>query len=146
MGADEDDSWRPLQQSTPASLMDTGKIESRIRLKLFYMIGSSGSFTFELDWSPVGFLQEQYDAVTCRIQDVICICGADEQVEALSCGEYAMRMWPNVGSSILRILSSAVDSGVGIHRGDHISDAQSLISADNMKAPFQYLAKTWILD
>lgn len=146
MGADENDPWRSMQQWIPARLMTTGKTENRIRLTLGYMIGRGCGFTLELDWSPIEFLQEQYDAVTCRIQDVLCLCGAYEQVEALSCGEYAVKMWPDVGPSILRILSSAVDSGVGIHRGDHISDVQSLISADNLKNPFQDAAKTWILN
>lgn len=113
--------WLLQQMKRSARMMSTGTTESRIRTELTEMIGDSTVFTMNLAWDPAGFLTEQYkrfSSVKCRLQEVICLCGSGDETQALSCGEYTARMWPEVGLDLLGCLSDAIESSTSEHRGN----------------------------
>lgn len=129
--------WLIRRLKTSAGAMTTGTTEAFIRRKLMNTIGKASEITLDLDWNPAEFTAAQYrlyNGVECRLQEVICLCGAGDDVEAFSCGEYASRMWPGLGPKLLEFVSSAVSGGASKHRGsvNLIYPLQSL--ADDAKA------------
>jgi hypothetical protein len=118
--------WLLRRIRTAAGLMTTGTTEARIRNEMLEIIGSNSEFTLDIDWSPVNFMTEQYSTIECGLQDVICLCGTGDDVEALSCGEYADKTWPGLGLKLLEYVSDAVGISAGTNRGNVSSRVLSL--------------------
>jgi len=113
--------WLLQQMETAAGMMTTGSTEAHIRNHLVDLIDHNTGIRLELNWSPVEFLTDQYrsfSGVECRLQEVICFCGADNDVQALSCEDYARKLWPELCLSLLEYISSAIDRGVGTYKGN----------------------------
>jgi hypothetical protein len=109
-----------LRRLEIAAAFTTGTTETKVRNELVELVGSNLEFTLDLDWDPVEFMDEQYrlyNATECRLQDVICLCGAGDEVQALSCGDYASKMWPRFGPALLDITSQAMDATTGTYKG-----------------------------
>ena len=118
----DDFQWLLRRLKIAAGLMTTGSTETIIRDELVELVGSNREFTLDLDWDPVEFMNEQYTlykATKCRLQEVICLCGAGDQVQALSCEGYASKMWPHLGPTLLDITSQAMamDAAIGTYKG-----------------------------
>lgn len=116
----KDFQWLLHRLENAAGLMTTGTTETEVRNELLELIGSNLEFTLDLDWDPVEFMNEQYrlyNAMECRLQEVICLCGAGDEVQALSCGDYASKMWPHFGPALLDITSQAMDAATGSYKG-----------------------------
>jgi hypothetical protein len=113
--------WLLRRLENAAGLMTTGTIETETRDELVRLIGSNLEFTLDLDWDPVEFMSEQYrlyNATECRLQEVICLCGAGDNVQALSCEGYASQMWPHLGPTLLDLTSQAVEAATGTYEGN----------------------------
>lgn len=111
---DNDFRWLLRRVETAAGLMITGSTEARLRNELVELVGGNEDVTLDLGWDPMKFMSEQYslyNAVKCRLQEVICLCGAGDVVEAQSCGDYVDKMWPKLGQRLLDLTSSAMESG-----------------------------------
>lgn len=115
-GSDTDFQWLIRRLEVAAGMISTGTTEAFICDSLITMIGSSTSFTLELDWDPVNFMSDQYGATECCLQKVICLCGVGAAVQALSCEEYTNKVWPSLGSELLRCASTAIQAGFGVHK------------------------------
>ena len=116
----DDFQWLLRRLKIAAGLMTTGSTETIIRDELVELVGSNREFTLDLDWDPVEFMNEQYTlykATKCRLQEVICLCGAGDQVQALSCEGYASKMWPHLGPMLLDITSQAMEAAIGTYKG-----------------------------
>jgi hypothetical protein len=120
--------WLLQRIRTAAGLMTTGTTEARIRNEMLEIIGSNSEFTLDIDWSPVSFMTEQYSGIECRLQDVICLCGTGDDVEALSCGEYMDNTWPGLGLKLLEFISDAVGISAGTNRGNVASRVLRLLA------------------
>jgi hypothetical protein len=118
----KDFQWLLRRLECAAGLMTTGRTETEIRNELVGLVGSNLEFALDLDWHPVEFMNEQYrlyNATECSLQEVICLCGAGGEVQALSCGDYASKMWPQLGPTLLYHTSQAMAAANGTYNGDN---------------------------
>jgi hypothetical protein len=112
--------WLLKQMETAAGMMTTGATEAHIRHHLVDLIDCNPEVTLDLAWSPVEFMAVQYkffNGVECRLQEVICFCGAGEDVQALSCEDYTNKLWPELCLALLEYISNVVNHGAGTYKG-----------------------------
>jgi hypothetical protein len=73
------------------------------------------SCTFQIDWDPIQFLQQQYPrGVRQPISEVITLVGSSINaqssidVQALTCGQYMRQTWPSTGLELLQGFQQAI--------------------------------------
>jgi DNA-directed RNA polymerase subunit RPC12/RpoP len=66
--------------------------------------------SFDIDWDPRGFLDEQnYDTtISTALERAITITGTYENAQALTCMEYMAKVWPETGQDTILALQAAV--------------------------------------
>lgn len=104
-------SWLTTRIKTAGSMAISGRDAfNRVRADLARASLGRESLMLEVDWDPVVFLEEQYEALNLpSFSEVVCIVGSGANTEATTCLEYVTRVWPTSGAKVLRMLDNIVD-------------------------------------
>ncbi|KAJ0413625.1 hypothetical protein BJY00DRAFT_319622 [Aspergillus carlsbadensis] len=70
----------------------------------------SFSMTFDVDWDPLAFVQEQEykDSPGISIANAIVLTGTIATAQAMTCLEYLQQTWPSIGKDILKLIQDAL--------------------------------------
>ena len=121
--------WLLHQLQCSAGMTQTGDMDSTVRKSLSDIIGSHSCVTYEIDWNIFDFLQTQYENLgNLNLGSVLCLSGVAQTVQATSCEEYVQRMWPRLGISIVKAVSTAAIVGKGIHQGTLLTFVEMRLS------------------
>ena len=84
--------------------------------------------TFELDWDPLSFVQEQQytEHPGAALERAITITGTGSEAQAIPTGEYLSQTWPTTGSYIMRLLTD-----VFLNERDHFAICKGLFAPFN---------------
>ncbi len=134
--------WLVRHITVAASTQTTGRVISDVRKGLTDAYVLYGQLRVETSWVPLDFFNIQYGlASTVVFSDVICVVGSSTAAEATTCGEYAARVWQNMGPAVMQGLDRALQNArvlaVAEQHNKHDLLPRAGMSAQDMPSTFR---------
>ena len=103
----------------------TGSEFNQVRRQIVSAVTGRDVVVFSLGWSPVDFLEEQYESpARTSLGEVICLAGSGSKVEAMTCAKYVSTIWPRLGTEILHAFDVATAAAMksGFNYRSHVGE------------------------
>jgi len=100
--------WLVRRLKAAYGMLPTSNIPTLLRNQLVEATKGAEQLSFRLDWQPLQFLSEQYVQVfKASLSKTLVLVGSDTKAYATLCGAYVERIWPTIGTEVLRLLEEA---------------------------------------